>query len=204
MSRLLDALSVPPRSVLDVGCGHGRFAALVRERARGASYCGIDASQELLALARQRADLPASARFERVDVIAEPEAIPHGPFDLIGMFGVIHHVPGEAQRTALLRALASRLAPGGTLAVAFWRTSADESAEKRVPFARAGVDERELEPGDRLLRFDTDPNVFRFAHFADEAELARVAGAVPCPLAERYDSDGSGGIANAYLLWRRP
>jgi SAM-dependent methyltransferase len=203
MRQLFDELPAPPRAVLDVGCGHGRFAALLRERAPAASYCGVDASEELLALARARADLPAAARFERVDVIADAAAIPRGAFDLIGMFGVVHHVPGEARRAALLCALASRLAPGGTLAVAFWRTSADESPDKRVAWERAGIDPRDVESGDRLLRFDTDPDVFRFSHFVDEPELARVAAAVRLPLARRYDSDGAGGIANAYLLWRR-
>ncbi len=204
MRRVLDELSAPPRSVLDVGCGHGRFAQLLRERDLRTRYCGIDASAELLALARERTDLSAGAEFSRVDVIEEAPAIPAGPFELIGMFGVIHHVPREAARIALLRALAARLAAGGTLAVAFWKTSGDEDPAKRVAWQSAGLDPRELEPGDRLLRFDTDARVFRFAHFADEDELARLASAVELPLRMRFDSDGAGAIANAYLLWRKP
>ncbi len=204
MKRLLDLLPEPPRRVLDVGCGHGRFAALLRERAPDASYCGIDGSAELIALAEQRDDLLARASFQRVDILADAAGIPAGPFDLIGVFGVIHHVPGEPRRAGLLRALAERLAPGGTLAVACWRTTADEDPAKRLPWERVAIDEGELEPGDRLLRFDVDPDVFRFAHFADDAELARLAGAMALPHAARFDSDGAGGIANAYLLWRRP
>ena len=144
------------------------------------------------------------AQLACVDVIENAATLPRGPFDLIGMFGVIHHVPGEAARSALLRALAERLAPSGTLAVAFWRTIADEDPAKRIAWQSACVDVRDLEPGDRLLRFDTDPSVFRFAHFADEPELVRLAAATGFPLAQRFDSDGAGGIANAYLLWRRP
>jgi SAM-dependent methyltransferase len=204
MRRVLDALPAPPRSVLDVGCGHGRFAQLLRERGVATAYQGVDASAELLALARERGDLVPGASFARVDVIEDAAAIPSGPYELIGVFGVIHHVPGEPARVALLRALAERLAPGGTLAVAFWRTSADEDPARRVPWERAGIDARELEPGDRLLRFDVDERVVRFSHFADEAELTRLARALPLPLAQRFDADGAGGIANAYLLWRRP
>ena len=203
MRRTLDELPAPPQRILDVGCGHGRFAALLQERGSCASYWGIDASAELVALARERSDLIPGAQFARVDVIEDAQAIPAGPFELIGAFAVIHHVPIEAQRAALLRALSARLAPGGTLAVAFWRTTADEDSAKRVPWQSAEIDERELERGDRLLRFDTDPRVFRFAHFADEAELARLASAPGLPLAARFDSDGAGGIANAYLSWRR-
>ena len=203
MRRVLDELPAPPRSVLDVGCGHGRFAQLLRERALVASYCGVDASAELIGLARERSDLTPGSRFAQVDVIEDAHAIPSGPFDLIGMFGVIHHVPGEAARALLLRELAARLAPGGTLAVALWRTTAAENPAKRVPWADAAIDASDVEPGDRLLRFDVDASVFRFSHFADEAELARLARALELPLATRFDSVGSGGIANAYLLWRR-
>jgi len=203
MRRVLDELPAAPRTILDVGCGHGRFAQLLRERGSEASYQGADASAEMIALARERSDLLPGARFTQVDVIQQPEALPLGPFDLIAMFGVIHHVPSEPSRVALLRALAARIAPNGTLCVAFWRTSADERPDKRVPWSAARIDERELEPGDRLLRFDTDPAIFRFSHFADEPELARLAGALGVPFAGRFDSDGSGGIANAYLSWRR-
>jgi SAM-dependent methyltransferase len=204
MRRALDELPSPPRTILDVGCGHGRFAQLLRERGSSASYWGVDASAELIAIARARRDLIGGARFSRADVIEDASRVPRGPFDLIAMFGVIHHVPAEPARAELLRVLADRLAPGGTLAVAFWRTSADEDPAKRLPWEAAGIDSRELEPGDRLLRFDADPHVFRYAHFADEAELGRLAAALEIPLALRFDSDGSGGIANAYLLWRRP
>jgi SAM-dependent methyltransferase len=202
MRRVLGALPAPPARVLDVGCGHGRFARLLRELGSAASYQGVDASDELLAIARERDDSPHDARWTRVDVIAEPAAIPTGPFDLIALFGVIHHVPGEAARAALLRALAERLAPGGTLAVAFWRRIEERDTARMVPWERAGVDARDLEEGDRLLRFDVDASAFRFSHFADEAELARLARAVELPLAERFDADGVGG--NTYFLWRRP
>jgi SAM-dependent methyltransferase len=202
MRRVLDAVPAP-RTVLDVGCGHGRFAQLLAERGVRASYQGVDASAELLALARARTDLTEGAQFARADVIESPQAISRGPFDLIGVFGVIHHVPREVTRAALVRALAERLAPGGTLAVAFWRTTGDEDGARRLAWSRAGIDERELEPGDRLQRFDTDDMVYRFSHFADEAELARLATAAGLPLAARFDSDGAGGVSNAYLLWRR-
>ncbi len=204
MRRVLDALPAPPRAILDAGCGHGRFAQLLRERGCAASYWGVDASAEMLAIARERTDLIPGAAFSRADVIEDAAALPAGPFDLIAMFGVIHHVPGEAARVALLRALAARLAAGGTLAVAFWRAPVDEDTSRHVPWQTAGIDPRDLEPGDRLQRFDTDASVYRFSHFADEPELARLADAPGVPLALRFDADGSDGLGNAYLLWRRP
>ncbi len=202
MRRLLDLLPAAPERVLDVGCAHGRFAALVRERFPGARYLGIDASRELLALAAARADCPERAEWRYGDVTDE-RGLPPGPFDLIGMFGVIHHLAGEARRAQLLRALGARLGPGGTLAVAIWRSAALRDLAPGVPFERAGIDASELEPGDRLLPFDGDARALRFAHFADEAELARAAHAPGLAGFSRFDADGPGGDANAYLLWRR-
>ena len=50
---VLDRLgSVPDTRLLDVGCGSGRFCVLAGER--GARVAGIDATPELLAIARER------------------------------------------------------------------------------------------------------------------------------------------------------
>ncbi len=204
MTRVLDELPAPPASVLDVGCGHGRFAALLSACFPHAMLTGVDGSEELLQLARQRPDVPQGADWLQLDVITQAESIPPGPFDLVTLFGVIHHIPGEQRRGGLLRELAERVAPRGSLALAFWTTAGDEDAARRVPWAHAHIDEAELEAGDRLLRFDNDPGVFRFAHFADAAELARVERAPGLPCLLRFTSDGTGGVANAYFLWRRP
>ena len=203
MKRVLEELPGAPARVLDVGCGHGRFAALLAERVPSVAYVGVDASVELLEIALGRNDLPCSADWLALDVVFEPDAIPKGPFDLITLFAVIHHVPEEERRVALLRALTDRLAPGGTLAVAFWRSAGDDE-RRHLDWSSVGIDRAELEPGDRLQTFDADSDVPRFAHFADEAELERMASGADLPLALRFDCDGKDQSSNAYLLWRRP
>ncbi len=204
MERLLDELPSPPRTALDVGCGHGRFAALLQARHPTAEITGVDGSAELLAAARARTDLAGPCRFVQLDVDEDPGGLPEGPFDLVTLIAVLHHVPGEARRQALLRELAARVAPGGVLALAFWRRIGDD-AKRRVDWSVVGIDEAELEPGDRLLRFEVDdPERLRFSHFADDAELERTADCTGLPLLARYDADGPSGEANAYFLWRRP
>ena len=93
--------------------------------------------------------------------------------------------------------------PGGTLAVAFWRTTGDDE-RRHLDWGSVGIDPAELEPGDRLQTFDADSEVPRFAHFSDEAELERMERAADLPLTLRFDSDGGDRLSNAYLLWRRP
>lgn len=203
MRRVLAELPVPPARVLDVGCAHGRFAALLAEGNREVTYHGVDASAELLAIGSARTDIPRVARWDQLDLIFASDRLPAGPFDLVSMFAVIHHVPGEARRRSLVAALAGRVAPGGTLAVAFWRTSGDQP-RRHIDWSSVGIDPRELEPGDRLQTFDSDGSVPRYAHFADDAEVERMETACDLPLALRFDSDGDGRLSNAYLLWRRP
>ena len=94
------------RSALDVGCGAG---LLTEPLARlGANVTGIDASPEVIAAARDHADLMQLEIDYRVGDVQALE----GEFDLITSMEVIEHVADPALFVA---ALAKRLAPGGLL-----------------------------------------------------------------------------------------
>ena len=94
------------RTALDVGCGAG---LLTEPLARlGAKVTGIDASPELIAVAREHAAaMGLDVEYHGGDV-QELE----GRFDLITCLEVIEHV---ADPGAFVKALARRLAPGGLL-----------------------------------------------------------------------------------------
>ncbi len=211
MERLLRELPEPPTRILDVGCGHGRFAALLAadRSARGLPhphYVGVDRSRALLERARRREDVPESAVWLECDIESparEARRVLQGPFDLIALIGVIHHIPGERRRAALLHELAAGVAPGGTLAAAFWRSAADDG-RRHLDWRRLGIEPAELEEGDRLLSFDGERGGVRYGHFTSEAELRRMECAPGLPLVLRYLDDGPQRESNAYLLWRRP
>ena len=94
------------RSALDVGCGAGLLAEpLARLRAE---VTGIDASPEVIEVARQHAQAMGLEIDYRVGDVQELE----GQFDLITSLEVIEHVVDPA---AFVKALARRLAPGGLL-----------------------------------------------------------------------------------------
>jgi SAM-dependent methyltransferase len=205
-------------SVLDAGCGHGRFAAfLAGELGSGPAaagpafrYVGVDASAELLALARARA-IPGTHWRAGDLVLADPErALPEGPFSLAVLFGVLHHVPGRERRRRLLEALARRLRPGGLLALTAWRFEAFLRFSSRiVPWrdfaARSGdaIDPAQLEPGDHLLAWGTGGERVRYCHFCDDAELADLTRDLACEAADAYAADGREGELNRYLVLRR-
>ena len=94
------------RTALDVGCGAG---LLTEPLARlGATVTGIDATAQVIAVARDHAasiGLKIDYRVGDVQDLA-------GQFDLITSLEVIEHVADPA---AFLKALAKRLAPGGLL-----------------------------------------------------------------------------------------
>lgn len=75
--------------VLEVGCGDGRFARLLA--ARGAAVLGIDASPEMIRLARERT--PAGAPIEFV--CGDFSVHPLGPesYDAVVSVATLHHLP---------------------------------------------------------------------------------------------------------------
>jgi 2-polyprenyl-6-hydroxyphenyl methylase/3-demethylubiquinone-9 3-methyltransferase len=94
------------KSALDVGCGAGLLAEPLARL--GASVTGLDASPDLIEVAREHA---AAAGLE-IDYRAGAVEALGGQFDLITCMEVIEHVADPA---AFVKSLARRLAPGGLL-----------------------------------------------------------------------------------------
>lgn len=94
---------------LDVGCGAGALAFVLAPLV--GDVVGVDASEELLAAAREHA--PANCLFVGGD--AEALAFPYGDFDLVGCLRVLHHV----RRPELVVAEIARVTrPGGRILLA--------------------------------------------------------------------------------------
>ena len=94
------------KTALDVGCGAGLLAEPLARL--GAKVTGIDASPELIAVAREH----AAAMGLEIDYRAGDVQLLEGQFDLVTCMEVIEHV---AEPAAFVGALAKRLAPDGLL-----------------------------------------------------------------------------------------
>jgi 2-polyprenyl-6-hydroxyphenyl methylase/3-demethylubiquinone-9 3-methyltransferase len=94
------------KTALDVGCGAGLLAEPLARL--GARVTGIDASPEVVAVAREH----ATAMGLEIDYRAGDVHQLDGKFDLITSMEVIEHVADPA---AFVRALANRLAANGLL-----------------------------------------------------------------------------------------
>ena len=80
----------------DLGCGTGRWAALVADRV-GTLHC-IDPAEQALAVARRRLSQYAKVRFHLAGAADIP--VPDGSQDFGYSLGVLHHVPDPAAAMA--------------------------------------------------------------------------------------------------------
>lgn len=136
----LDVQSGP--AILDVACGTGSHALAFARK--GLRVTGVDASQPMIARARQKAaSVGLAATFEQKDMrMLEPSM---GRFDgAVCLFDAIGYVGDEEAVVEGLRAIASILAPPGAFLVEFWHAPA---VQKGLDAFRA----RRWETGDGLL-----------------------------------------------------
>jgi SAM-dependent methyltransferase len=108
---VLDALALPQGArLLDVGCGSGVFAA--EAAARGLDVTGLDATPELVEIARQR--VPAR-RFD----VGELEALPYDDdaFHAVTSNNAFQYA---ASPVAAVREAARVTKPGGTILAVVW------------------------------------------------------------------------------------
>jgi len=210
-----DAGSTMPEapSILDAGCGNGRFGVLLdRVLEPPYSYLGVDSSVPLLDIARSTVveREGVELRFVMADLVDEGLDGELGElrFDLIVVFGVLHHIPSlEARRSLLLR-LGWRLAPGGLMALTMWQFAVPDRFRARFLSwedynrqAEEPLDLAELEEGDFLLRWEK--TLCRYCHFADPQEAAELAGSLGLDVVDHFRSDGELNDLNLYYLLRQ-
>jgi SAM-dependent methyltransferase len=159
MSAMLAARGIGPgSSLLDAGCGTGRYT--VELARRGFVVTGIDRSSALLAEARRRpVPSPARVRFEAGDVLAVPAG---SRYDGIVCRGVLNDLVEPAERGAVFGALGRALRPRGALLLdardwekSVIRKTAEPVYEKRMATPRGRLVFRSvtrLDPATRRLR----------------------------------------------------
>jgi SAM-dependent methyltransferase len=109
----LDPAELAGRTVLDAGCGGGRYARLLARS--GATVLGLDLSDAVDKAAALVAGLP-NAGIVQADLLDPPLA--ESAFDVVFSIGVLHHSPDPRRAFA---AIARRVKPGGRLAVWLYR-----------------------------------------------------------------------------------
>jgi ubiquinone/menaquinone biosynthesis C-methylase UbiE len=166
----------PVALALDVGCGNGRHAEVLTERAD--RVVALDASRGLLRTARDRA---ADHEFDADLVQADAAALPlrDGRVGLVVYVATLHHLRPRGRRVASLDELARVLAPGGRALVGVWSTAhdrfdADEGFDTTVDWTLPGGE-----------------TVPRYYHIYDPTEFADDLTASALTVHERFQSSGN-------------
>jgi len=115
--------------ILDLGCGNGRMAQLFENM--DVEYLGLDNSEELIEIARDRYMGKMWARFEMCDALtiencklsAKGGSALGGKienYNLVLMIAVLHHIPTKELRLKALKNAYDVLQPGGRLIISNW------------------------------------------------------------------------------------
>ena len=105
--------AVAARRILELGSGSGETTRRVLAAHPDAQLVGIDASEEMLAAARETlAGAPATLRAARLE-----DPLPSGPFDLVVSALAVHHLDGPGKADLFAR-IARTLAPDGRFVLA--------------------------------------------------------------------------------------
>ena len=193
-----------PIRVLDVGCGNGRFASYLADQGLAVDYTGVDASPELLDLARSRTGdfAGVSTTYQQGD-LANPEwsmgLTIGGLYDLVSCFATFHHLPGIDLRQRVLADLARFTAGHGIIAISYWQfLSAERFQAKLADWSEIGLTADQVDPGDALLPWKRGPYILRYVHQIEEAEARDLAAAAHLPILHTFRADGKEGDLNLY------
>ena len=102
----------PEMRVLDYGCGSGLVAVQLYDKV--GSLCLMDSAEEMLVLAQEKAKKMQLSHMDFVLVNGEEKLANPGPFDLIYLHKVLHHIKYPEH---FLTALLAELKSGGYLCI---------------------------------------------------------------------------------------
>lgn len=211
-------------SVLDVGCGNGRFARLLEEAGVVASYTGVDGNESLLRIARKSAAnlagvesqfiqaelsntdwasvLAAGRRAESRHAHAATASIGPPKYTVVLCTATVQHLPGYALRLRLMRDL-QRLS-SDYVVLSFWQfLSSNRFRSKLIDPSTVGINPTELEPGDALLPWRQGVESVRYVHQVDDAELRQLAAGAGLTVLHTFRADGKESDLNLYAILGR-
>jgi ubiquinone/menaquinone biosynthesis C-methylase UbiE len=115
---ITQARIAPGHDVLDLGCGTGTLALLIKEMHPEANVSGVDIDPRILTIARRKiAAVGVDIRIVQGSATVPP--LPPASFDRVLSTLVLHHLT-TSQKRAALAAVCRLLRPGGELHVADW------------------------------------------------------------------------------------
>lgn len=148
----------------------------------------------------------------RTDLVFDnwPELFSAQKFDLITLFGVLHHIPDQRNRIEILERVRDLLAPDGRIILTTWMFLDMIRLDRRVikkntddgiaKYEELGVDISELEENDYILDWHRGMVAYRYCHYTSKEEMLELLDKVGLKLLDSYLSDGKEDTVNKYHI----
>jgi tRNA (uracil-5-)-methyltransferase TRM9 len=193
--------------ILDIGCGNGRFLQFFIEHfsKTHCEYAGVDLSETLLQVA-DAVPLPASFQktLYKLDLVETLQSTTASTlkkselnnYNLVAIFGVLHHIPTLELRKKMLSWAFAQIAPGGLLVMTFWQFALTNST-KKIP-----VQTDDFSENDHLLPWKSEEKQ-RYAHHFSEEEIAELIISLPqATVLSQFNADGKQKL-NRYVILKK-
>jgi ubiquinone/menaquinone biosynthesis C-methylase UbiE len=183
--------------VLDLGCGNGRLCELFEEEV---DYLGVDTSEELLKIARQKYP---NCEFQKSEF--SKLLFPDDQFDSIFCLSVFHHIPSRQFRLDFLQEIHRVLKKDGRLILTVWNLL--EQKEIRRQIIKNILFEGNLDYRDIYLPFSSQKEklVDRYIHCFSLSELKRIVQKANFSIIESGElrRGKSGRYSNYYVVAKK-
>ncbi len=189
-------------SVLDLGCGNGKFLRELSVRGHKAALLGVDFSLPLL----RDAESAPGVEFREVDLdqlsVVSGQLAVEGGWDVITMFATLHHIPSTEIRLDILRTVRKLIKDDGKFILSNWQFLNSEKLRSRIqPWGRVSINESDVDEGDYLLDWRSGGEGLRYAHQFSVEELLGLAEQAEMRVTDSFLSDGDGGNLGLYQVW---
>jgi len=196
--------------VLDLGCGNGNLAEVLKSESYCGSYVGIDENDYFLELATAATqDVATGSYFFKQGSLANSSWLEMvNPADAICSFATLHHLPGADLHRQFFSSVSSKLSPNGRFFLSCWQVLGNQRLEKRlVSWNPIGIKDEYLDETDLLMDWRADPGKpakLRYVHHFSPSELRALGDSQGLVLQEEFFSDGKEGNLGLYQVWQKP
>lgn len=208
----ISATNINSVSVLDVGCGNGRFGQFLVQQKPDLTinYTGLDNSAPLLKYAGDKLQSvklkPQLIELDLIEhLLSEQNLLEKQSFDVVVVFGVFHHIPSHDLRKRLLTQLSALVAQNGILCIGFWQfLNSVKLRERTVDPKTLDLNATDFEENDYILDWRTgEKPAYRYCHYTNNEEEIALLKQSKLKVIDEFFADGATHNLNHYLVLKK-
>lgn len=202
--------------ILDIGCGNARFYDFLEQKLpdRAFQYYGLDFSTALLDIAKNNHS-QENFHILEVDIFDYnwSSKINVNQFDLIVLFGVMHHIPNLEKRQQLFRSIGNLLSNKGKFVFTTWQFLSSArltskvvdgaTIEGKAVFSELNLKPEDLNHRDYILDWNKGQKAYRYGHIYQEKEIQDLTFDANLKIQQTFTADGKEGDVNRYYITQK-